>query len=652
MIIGIYLRYFKTYSGINYIPISFGERFNGLVGNNGVGKSSVLEGLDFLFNEKDFKYNSSVSKSGKSTTNPYLVPIFLIDKNSKVISNKNSKVAESYSNFVWGFEDNTNFTVNKDLTNILSVQKKIFERDDLKDEYYLLPIGLNYDRKIELSIFNKGELAKKIIDDYDGDSNKQINSNIVDEKFMPLLEDILSHYEYIYIPNDIDPAQFTNLENNHVQALMGKSLVELIESCVPKDDIHKISSKLDGFLTELQVVMKDYAFRMPAKRQTKLKKASVYNLIIEDFFKSRKLHKIDKKDTWLEVNTLSSGEKQKAIIDLTESFLKKYRNSAKNIILAVDEPESSLHMSACYNQFDALYKISKSTSQFLFSTHWYGFIPTISNGNVCVITKLKENKHSFDLISSSAYREEIRQNIIKTQGQLPIDVRLKSINDLIQSIVTSILSEDPFNWIICEGSSEKVYFETFFKNEILSKKLRIIPVGGAASVKKIYENLIVTYEDFKNEVNGKVILLIDTDTQVLEFETNNSKHKNIKCFRILNEPHKKGITLVDVNSNKKSPKTEIEDALDGEIMIKTLWNLKDQFSPHLDDFLEFMSGEKLANDANSSFFSLDLKPSRQEQLDQIFKLKGFKFKFAEIYCKNTEFEDEIPEWIREIKAML
>ena len=58
MILGIILRNFKIYKSITYIPISNGNRFCGLIGKNGIGKSSILEALDFYFNSnnnKDFK---------------------------------------------------------------------------------------------------------------------------------------------------------------------------------------------------------------------------------------------------------------------------------------------------------------------------------------------------------------------------------------------------------------------------------------------------------------------------------------------------------------------------------------------------------------------------------------------------------------------
>ena len=139
--------------------------------------------------------------------------------------------------------------------------------------------------------------------------------------------------------------------------------------------------------------------------------------------------------------------------------------------MAVDEPESSLHMSACFDQFLNLYEISRTCSQLLFSSHWYGFFPTIEKGFVSVITQ-DDQEHKFDLIDLENYRQSIKQQTYSSKGKLPFDIRLKSINDFVQSVIISMLSDDPFNWIICEGSSEKIYFSKYFEDEINNKKLR------------------------------------------------------------------------------------------------------------------------------------------------------------------------------------
>jgi len=78
MIIGTVLRNIKTYSGINYIPLIYGKNFNGRVGNNGIGKSSVLEALDCIFNSRKWNHNIVVKKSGYSTARPHMVPIFML----------------------------------------------------------------------------------------------------------------------------------------------------------------------------------------------------------------------------------------------------------------------------------------------------------------------------------------------------------------------------------------------------------------------------------------------------------------------------------------------------------------------------------------------------------------------------------------------
>lgn len=89
MIIGVFLRNFKTYTGINYIPLTNGHSFCGLVGNNGIGKSSVLESLDCLLNSKNWNYNVVVRKSGMVTTKPHIVPIYLFP--SDKISTQNAE---------------------------------------------------------------------------------------------------------------------------------------------------------------------------------------------------------------------------------------------------------------------------------------------------------------------------------------------------------------------------------------------------------------------------------------------------------------------------------------------------------------------------------------------------------------------------------
>ena len=84
MIISLFLRHFKIYKGINYIPLSEGENFASIIGENGCGKSSILESLDHLFNKKnstEWAINNEAKSEGISGDNfPFLAPLFLIKK--------------------------------------------------------------------------------------------------------------------------------------------------------------------------------------------------------------------------------------------------------------------------------------------------------------------------------------------------------------------------------------------------------------------------------------------------------------------------------------------------------------------------------------------------------------------------------------------
>lgn len=82
MIVGLFIKHIKAYKGINFIPIGTDYKFITYIGENGVGKSSILEALDSFFNCKAYPINKSALSDGINTigNEPFISPIFLIDK--------------------------------------------------------------------------------------------------------------------------------------------------------------------------------------------------------------------------------------------------------------------------------------------------------------------------------------------------------------------------------------------------------------------------------------------------------------------------------------------------------------------------------------------------------------------------------------------
>ncbi len=88
MIIGLFQRHFKIYKGAKYIPFGTNQKemFNLFIGQNGAGKSSILEALNCYFNNSEFIYHSNEKRS-----EAFISPLFLIKKDELVDFDKKTQ---------------------------------------------------------------------------------------------------------------------------------------------------------------------------------------------------------------------------------------------------------------------------------------------------------------------------------------------------------------------------------------------------------------------------------------------------------------------------------------------------------------------------------------------------------------------------------
>lgn len=657
MILGVLLRNFKTYKNITFIPISNGDKFCGLIGKNGIGKSSILEAFDFYFNDKEFQLN--INNIGAPNDECYVVPIFLIEKNS--ISKKFSQIAEQFSNCVWTVlsgEIATPIINNNYIEHLKLIGNHIkgLDASITKETHYLLPIGKDKNGWTSLGIFRDSIFLDSIVspleDIEESTTAKAIRAQLA---LSDLLEYIRSFFQYVYIPKDIEPEKFVQFETKEIQTLLGTKLENIVGKFLTKDNIQEISRGLKQFIKELSDKLPNYTFRAPTTYQPNLKADRIYSLIIQDFFSLRELHKEGGNGKDISLKDLSSGEKQQAILTLINSILSEYRDeSTKTLIVAVDEPESSLHISACYDQFEKLHNLSTECCQIIFSSHWYGFIPAMNSGSITNIVIENQNgseRHRPYIFNIYKYREEIkledRELGKKQHTTLPIDIMLKSSNDFIQSILMSTINtgDNCYNWLICEGSSDKIYLEAYLAKEIQDKKLRIIPVCTASEVKNTYGRLAVLFSEIKDKLAGKVFLLIDTDRKPIEFDTKDGLEAHLQCRRIVNDEKKKRTELVKIQAALKAPNTDIEDTLNGKIFHQALLCFKDKGGTLLD----FIPKEEKPE--SPSYFAMDLRLGEREKLDELFNANNGNNKvlFAKKYVELLQPENNIPDWIQSIK---
>ena len=550
MIIGIFQRHYKIYKGASFIPLHSEKpnSFTTFIGNNGSGKSSILESLDYFFNNREFNINNSSVKS-----EAFVAPLILLSEDQlKLFNSSNQELIKEVSNFLW------NININKD-NNFRNYRKFFDYRDNqighLKEKFFLFTIAKEYNNGQKYFFTFTNRILSIIKQNKGRNFNKNDHSK--------LLADLNKSFSYIYIPVETSIEDFLKLEETGMQNLIDKKITTKIDHILTNKQIKDSSSRrkkislldiinnnLQKYIDEVEEKIKkidnSYSFQMEQRKKQQLTANDLRDQIIHSFISRRKLKRNGKP-----IKNLSAGERKQALVNVAYSLIQGNDHREKNIILAIDEPESSLHISNCFDQFDRIEQISKSKNcQVVLTTHWYGSLPIINDGSL-VHLDMNEKKHPiFKLFSFKNYFEERKNH--------PDDVNLKSFYDLTSSLVSSMRHHDT-NWLIVEGSSDLNYL----KRNLNKDNIKILPVGGCSVVKKLYDFLYIPLSQHKEgkNLNSKVLCLTDTDEdksyELINKPVNNNE--NIICKRIHHKNNQ--IDLVYDNDNYKRNPTEIENAL-------------------------------------------------------------------------------------------
>lgn len=655
MLIGVFLRHFKIYKGARYIPFGLNEldNFNLFIGQNGVGKSSILESLDCFFNNAEFIVNFSEKKS-----EAFVAPSFLIKKEDLNKFEKNvQKIIPVISDFFYDLDQAKSANYNP--------YSSFFRQRDhflkYRDSHYFITYAyFPFPERESNSIFFT----------FDSNIKKELKERQVlkDEKelgkvYISLKNDLIKNYSFQYIPVETSLNDFLRLESKGMQDLMSENVKKRIEQTLTsklqiqaqktlsRSILDLLNSDLEKFVEQVQTTIRkiddNYSFAREFKAKSNLTANHLTDIIIETFFDKRRL-KIDKKP----IEHLSAGERKKALIDIAYAFLTQDRDKTQNIILAIDEPEASLHISMCYGQFSRLHELAKNYNvQMLISTHWYGALPILDKGN---LHHIHEKNNSVN-ISQYSFKNYFQEN-----GSHPEDIHFKSFFDLVSSIISSLRLHQK-NWLIVEGEEDKKYILNYL-DENKKKDLIVLPVGGCGIVLNLY-NYLYTPLSQKNElkgINGKVVCLVDTDYQALPLEDNfvsETKKKDLVIRRL--QFNKDQVELCRLENLNRSP-TEIEESLNA----KTFYTALSQAIENVgdDDIKLVFSNFVFDTDKKFSFINGDhsiIYPKRDFQLNgnpATYKIEIFNFVdrnkelICDIYCG---LESEIrPKWIEELEKLL
>lgn len=648
MIVGVLLRHYKVYEGLFYVPLvkSFENKLSIFIGPNGVGKSSVLEALDCFFN-KIPEWN--INNKGKKDE-AFIAPVFLIKKSDLRLREKEKTAIEILSNYFWDVSDKANPNIKsqpqlKNFLNFRNETKKIYS----KELYYFIVLGVEYlsQNKVFFSTFAS-------------DVQKVLKENGVTEKDIISVKDkLIEAFSYIYIPVESSIQNVLNLESFEMTELMSKDVLSEIEVILNKRHrvdgktsrartvslITLINEQLNLFIEEINTAIKEiddaYSFKIEGHFKKNLTAPDVRDIIVDKYVSIRTLKK-DRK----EISELSSGEQRIALIDIAYAFLAKTGEHQKKIVLAIDEPEASMHMSYCFKQFRRIADLaSKHNHQVLITTHWYGFIPTANEGSL----------HHIEMQEKPSITTFNMKTWLSDRKSFPNDIELKSFFDLVSSIVSLVKSES-INWIVCEGPDDQIYLEYFLGSTI--PNLVILPVGGIGNVIKLYKYLYSPFSEKTEQklLSGKILCLVDTDSvrQELEFPCT-TINKSLSIKRIQMDQNME-ISLIDLNSAGYYKNTCTEDGLMPVIFHAAVsevvgvmddYDLNNEFSKY---YINKALPYSMVTDNIPFLISDDIKAQRDKTvISEFLSDHDVKYKVARSYVKiSKDGNDHSPIWVNKI----
>ncbi|MGY0556567.1 AAA family ATPase [Lysobacter sp. A421] len=631
MIAGLFLRNYRSYRATHFVPVSqTGANLSLFIGPNGVGKSTILDALDVLFNGGEWSVNTTAKRGGGLNGDdkiPFVAPVFLLDP---------EEVPEPLH------ESLTKLSTALDSARS-SPAVKVFEevRQKLLKKFpgaHVIVLGRAHNdySRVFLGPYERDAEVRRILN-VEGDDH-------FTAALGPLMQFVLERYAYFYIPVEADPLTYTKLEQLSIQKLLDEDIQNQIQKVITQKTIKTINKELRAFLGDIHEHLESYSYKNNYKESLTMRDLTAK--VVEAFFSTKVLHK----DGDVPVSGLSAGEKRRALIDVAYSFLRRRRDRNVRVVLAVDEPDASLHASACHDQFTKLASIVDLTTpktQVLLTTHWYGFLPLATEGEAQSMSE-RDGELSITTIDLRSYRESLKGMVRESKGSLPVDVAIKSYNDLVQTIVAAVVRKDnPYTWIICEGLSDKIYLDHYFQAEVKSKRLRILPVGGVVDVKRVYDRLVAPLADDSYKVYGKVLCLIDTDAEANEVEVRNSQHLFFKRMVLKGDD----VVLVDGNDYLRAPVTAIEDALEPASFHECLSALSAREHSLSTELAALLDANPLVVTSRVSASCMDFRDSDRRLLERLFATGEAKVDFAELYCAR-ELSDSPPAWIEQVRSLL
>ncbi|MDK2063928.1 ATP-binding protein [Aliarcobacter butzleri] len=592
----------KNFRAYKDIKVNFDENMNVIIGQNDVGKSTILEALDIFFGQEVIKIDITDFNKDKEGDKIVIGVEFEVDDNLKVVI------------------DTTNPTNLKDefLLNengFLEILKE-YEINNNKLKEKIL-INANYPSLFDMPLINiKIPELKKLLATYKltSDSNsksaeirKTLYENLIkeDTEFKLTIIDISKIDEKsIWESLEKELPLYFLFQSDRANKDSDGDIQNPLKSATKKivadfeEDFKKIKNDLEAKLiqigTETITKMKDMGLEVANNLIPKVSNKNLDSLFSFSL----------ESDDGIALNKRGSGFRRMVMLNYfrAEAERKIVEKNNKNVIYAIEEPETAQHPNHQKMLIEALIELSnKDNHQIIITTHTPEIAKMVNENNLIIIKK--DDKNNPSLIEN---KEDKLKAIVETLGIHPF------FNNKV---------------VICVEGEYDIKFLTNvnqcideYKNiiDLDKEKISLIPLQGG---------------NLKNWVNRNYL----KDSNIIEvhiYDRDSNSGKNTEQYR-------KQYDEINGRDDKSyafmTEKKELENYIHKSI-IQNEFNitLDDIENYDIEDIPTFIKNKSTNKDENAIKGILNGKLSKQITKEHLEELQAF---------------DEIKSWFEKIKEL-
>jgi putative ATP-dependent endonuclease of OLD family len=414
----------RNFRGYSKVDVDFDENFSVIIGKNDIGKSTILEALEIFFNNETVKIDIDDCHVHAAEEFMSIQVSFSPEKKLYTIDTIPTDLCKEFL---------------LDKNNLLSIKKTWdCSKDKLTAASLKIHIVANYPVGFDTPlIVEKIVDLKKLLSNYEDQLDiAEVKKNTSSEIRQAIYSvSSFSDFCEIEIPIDKEDGKkiWDSLKNDLPLFFLFQSDRQNKDSDKEvQDPLRAITktaiSQLEAELEEVKLQIKTKAEEIGRKTLEKLKEMNpeIADVLVPEMTTKpwENLFSFSFNcDDGIPINKRGSGVRRLILLNYFRAEAERQNSDAKNVIYAIEEPETSQHPDWQVELFNALIKLAEnSNTQIITTTHSPSLAGLVKPSNIIFIYRADAG------IAVETGKESNLERIVSTLGILP-DISI-SVNDI------------------------------------------------------------------------------------------------------------------------------------------------------------------------------------------------------------------------------